>query len=65
MMPLVQAIHIVMIGIVFVSLLVICLRVLGRVRMDESLRRGVGAVRAVDVDRPCGDGRHRTGDDLR
>jgi putative copper export protein len=36
-MPLVQAIHIVMIGIVFVSLLVICLRVLGRVRMDESL----------------------------
>ena len=37
LMPLVQAIHIVMIGIVFVSLLVICLRVLGRVRMDESL----------------------------
>ncbi len=35
-MPLVQAIHIVMIGIVFVSLLVICLRVLGRVRMDET-----------------------------
>jgi uncharacterized membrane protein SirB2 len=36
-MPLVQAIHIVMIGIVFVSLLVICLRVLGRARMDETL----------------------------
>jgi uncharacterized membrane protein SirB2 len=36
LMPLVQAIHIVMIGVVFVSLLVICLRVLGRVRMDES-----------------------------
>ena len=36
LMPLVQAIHIVMIGIVFVSLLVICLRVLGRVRMDET-----------------------------
>jgi uncharacterized membrane protein SirB2 len=35
-MPLVQAIHIVMIGVVFVSLLVICLRVLGRVRVDES-----------------------------
>ena len=35
-MPLVQAIHIVMIGIVFVSLLVICLRVLGRVRVDET-----------------------------
>ncbi|MEO8307117.1 MAG: DUF6644 family protein [Pseudomonadota bacterium] len=37
LMPLVQAIHIVMIGIVFVSLLVICLRVLGRMRMDESI----------------------------
>lgn len=37
LMPLVQAIHIVMIGVVFVSQLVICLRVLGRVRMDESL----------------------------
>jgi uncharacterized membrane protein SirB2 len=37
LVPLVQAIHIAMIGIVFVSLLVICLRVLGRVRMDESL----------------------------
>jgi uncharacterized membrane protein SirB2 len=37
LMPLVQAIHIVMIGIVFVSLLVICLRVLGRVRMDQGL----------------------------
>lgn len=36
LMPLVQAIHIVMIGIVFVSLLVICLRVLGRVRTDET-----------------------------
>jgi uncharacterized membrane protein SirB2 len=36
LMPLVQAIHIVMIGVVFVSLLVICLRVLGRVRVDES-----------------------------
>lgn len=36
LMPLVQAIHIVMIGVVFVSLLVICLRVLGRVRLDES-----------------------------
>jgi uncharacterized membrane protein SirB2 len=34
--PLLQAIHIVMIGIVFVSLLMICLRVLGRVHTEES-----------------------------
>jgi uncharacterized membrane protein SirB2 len=35
--PLLQAIHILMIGVVFVSMLMIALRVLGRVRMDESL----------------------------
>lgn len=34
--PLLQAIHIVMIGIVFVSSLMICLRVLGRVHKEES-----------------------------
>ena len=33
--PLLQSIHIVMIGVVFVSSLVITLRVLGRVRADE------------------------------
>lgn len=33
--PLLQSIHIVMIGIVFVSSLVIALRVLGRIRADE------------------------------
>jgi len=35
--PLLQSIHILMIGIVFVSSLMICLRVLGRVRADEPL----------------------------
>ena len=35
--PLVQSIHILMIGIVFVSSLMISLRVLGRIRMDEPL----------------------------
>jgi putative copper export protein len=34
--PLLQSIHILMIGIVFVSSLMIALRVLGRVRADES-----------------------------
>jgi uncharacterized membrane protein SirB2 len=34
--PLLQSIHIVMIGIVFVSSLMIALRVLGRIRSDES-----------------------------
>jgi hypothetical protein len=34
--PLIQSIHIVMIGIVFVSSLVIALRVLGKLRADES-----------------------------
>ena len=34
--PLVQSIHIVMIGIVFVSSLAICLRVLGKSGMDQS-----------------------------
>jgi len=34
--PLVQSIHIVMIGVVFVSILMIALRVLGRVRTDEA-----------------------------
>ena len=47
--PLLQSIHILMIGVVFVSILVVALRVLGRVRTDESLavvcsasRRGSG-----------------------
>jgi uncharacterized membrane protein SirB2 len=34
--PLVQSIHIVMIGIVFVSSLMVCLRVLGRAGTDQS-----------------------------
>ena len=34
--PLLQSIHIVMIGVVFVAVLVIVLRVLGRMRMDET-----------------------------
>ncbi len=34
--PLVQSIHILMIGIVFVSILVVALRVLGWMRMDQS-----------------------------
>jgi uncharacterized membrane protein SirB2 len=34
--PLLQSIHIVMIGVVFISVLMISLRVLGRARMDES-----------------------------
>jgi putative copper export protein len=33
--PLLQSIHIVMIGVVFVSILVVALRVLGRMRTDE------------------------------
>ena len=36
--PLVQSIHIVMIGILFVSSLMIALRVLGRMRVDESFQ---------------------------
>jgi uncharacterized membrane protein SirB2 len=35
--PLLQSIHILTIGIVFVSILVVALRVLGRMRVDESL----------------------------
>jgi uncharacterized membrane protein SirB2 len=35
--PLLQSIHILMIGIVFVSILVVALRVLGRARADESI----------------------------
>jgi hypothetical protein len=35
--PLLQTIHIVMIGIVFVSMLNVALRVLGQIRMDEPL----------------------------
>lgn len=34
--PLVQSIHIVMIGIVFVSSLMVCLRVLGRAGLDQT-----------------------------
>jgi uncharacterized membrane protein SirB2 len=34
--PLLQSIHILMIGVVFVSVLMLCLRILGRVRTDES-----------------------------
>jgi hypothetical protein len=37
--PLLQSIHIVMIGVVFVSMLVVALRVLGRVRAEEPLAR--------------------------
>jgi prepilin signal peptidase PulO-like enzyme (type II secretory pathway) len=37
--PLVQCVHIVMIGVVFVSILMISLRVLGLVRVDEPLPR--------------------------
>ena len=36
LIPLLQSIHILMIGVVFVSILMIALRVLGRVRADES-----------------------------
>ena len=35
--PLVQCVHILMVGVVFVSILMISLRVLGRVRKDEPL----------------------------
>ena len=35
--PLLQSIHILMIGVVFVSILMVVLRVLGRVRTDETL----------------------------
>ncbi|HXH23987.1 MAG TPA: DUF6644 family protein, partial [Vicinamibacterales bacterium] len=35
--PLLQSIHIVMIGIVFVSILTVALRVLGRIRTDQPL----------------------------
>jgi hypothetical protein len=35
--PVLQSIHILMIGIVFVSILVVAMRVLGRMRMDEPL----------------------------
>ena len=35
--PVLQSIHILMIGVVFVSILVVALRVLGRMRMDEPL----------------------------
>ena len=35
--PLLQSVHILMIGVVFVSILMITLRVLGRMRMDETL----------------------------
>jgi len=34
--PLLQSIHIVMIGVVFISILMVALRVLGHVRTDES-----------------------------
>jgi hypothetical protein len=37
--PLLQSIHILMVGVVFVSILMIALRVLGRVRADEPLLR--------------------------
>ena len=57
--PLLQSIHILMIGVVFVSILMIALRVLGRVRMDEPFARGLEPVRAVDVERPRRDGAHR------
>lgn len=35
--PLLQSIHILMIGVVFVSILVVALRVMGRIRTDEPL----------------------------
>jgi hypothetical protein len=35
--PLLQSIHIVMIGVVFISILMTALRILGRVHMDEAL----------------------------
>ena len=35
--PLLQSIHILMIGIVFVSILIVALRVMGRIRADEPL----------------------------
>lgn len=37
--PLVQSVHILMVGVVFVSILMISLRLLGRVRADEPLPR--------------------------
>ncbi len=37
--PTLQSVHILMIGVVFVSILMISLRVLGRVRADEPLVR--------------------------
>jgi uncharacterized membrane protein SirB2 len=37
--PLLQSIHILMIGVVFVSILMLCLRVLGKVRVDESFEQ--------------------------
>jgi uncharacterized membrane protein SirB2 len=37
--PLVQSVHIVMIGVVFVSILMISLRVLGKVRTDETFEQ--------------------------
>jgi hypothetical protein len=37
MVPLVQSIHILMVGVVFVSVLVVALRVLGKMRADEPL----------------------------
>lgn len=40
--PLLQSIHILMIGIVFVSILVVAMRVLGRMRADEPLAEVVG-----------------------
>jgi hypothetical protein len=39
MVPLVQSIHILTVGVVFVSVLVVALRVLGWMRMDEPLTR--------------------------
>lgn len=39
MVPLVQSIHILTVGVVFVSVLVVALRVLGWMRMDEPLAR--------------------------
>jgi hypothetical protein len=35
--PLVQCVHILMVGVVFVSILMICLRLLGKARIDEPL----------------------------
>ena len=56
--PLLQTIHIVMIGIVFVSMLNVALRVLGQIRTDEPLRRGLAAVLAVVLERARVDGGH-------